>query len=58
MYSDYPNIVFYILLLLMLSGGVVYVARQNPQKFILQLLMWAIIFLAVFGLMSFLTNSQ
>jgi len=40
----------------MLSGGIVYIARQSPQKFIAQLLIWAIIFVVVFGLLSFLTN--
>jgi len=57
LYSDYPSIVFYILLLLMLSGGIVYIARQGPQKFILQSLIWAIIFLGVFGLIAFFTNT-
>jgi len=56
MFSNDPSIVFYILLLLMLSGGIVYLARQSPQKFILQLIIWAIIFLGVFGLIAFLTN--
>jgi hypothetical protein len=41
----------------MLSGGIVFVAKQSPQRFILQLLIWVIIFLGVFGLIAFLTNS-
>jgi hypothetical protein len=57
MYSDYPGIVFYILLLLMLSGGIVHVARQSGSKFILQSLVWVLIFVGVFGFIRFLSGS-
>ena len=53
MYSDYPSIVFYILLLLMLSSGIIYIAKQSPQRFVIQLLIWVIIFLGIFGLVAF-----
>ena len=56
-YHIQDGIVFYILLLLMLSGGIVYIAKQSPKKFILQLLIWAIIFLGVFGLIALLRNT-
>jgi len=42
-----------MLLLLMLSGGVVFIARQNPQKFIFQLSIWGFIFLTVFLIVGF-----
>ena len=57
MYSDYPSIVFYLLLLLMLSGGVVFIARQSPQKFFFQIAIWAVIFVIVFLVIGFFTNS-
>ncbi len=57
MYSDYPSIVFYILLLLMLSGGIIFIARQSPQKFVFQMVIWAGIFLVVFVIISFFTHS-
>ena len=57
MYSDYPSIVFYILLLLMLSGGIIFVARQSPQKFVFQMVIWAAIFLVVFVIIGFFTHS-
>lgn len=57
MYSDYPSIVFYILLLLMLSGGIIFIARQSPQKFVFQMAIWAGIFLVVFVIIGFFTNS-
>ena len=49
MYSDYPSIVFYILLLLMLSSGIVYIAKESLQRFILQILIWAAIFIGFLG---------
>lgn len=57
MYSDYPSIVFYILLLLMLSGGIIFIARQSPQKFVFQMAIWAGIFLVVFVIIGFFTHS-
>ena len=57
MYSDYPSIVFYILLLLMLSGGIIFIAKQSPQKFVFQMAIWAGIFLVVFVIIGFFTDS-
>ena len=58
MYSDYPSIVFYILLLLVLSSGIVYIAKQSPQKFILQIIVWAAIFIGIFVIITFITNAS
>ena len=57
MYSDYPSIVFYILLLLMLSGGIIFIARQSPQKFVFQMAIWVGIFLVVFVIIGFFNHS-
>ena len=57
MYSDYPSIVFYIFLLLMLSGGIIFIARQSPQKFVFQMAIWAGIFLVVFVIIGFFNHS-
>ena len=41
----------------MLSGGIIFIARQSPQKFVFQMAIWAAIFLVVFVIIGFFTNS-
>lgn len=41
----------------MLSGGIIFIARQSPQKFVFQMAIWAGIFLVVFVIIGFFTHS-